>query len=167
MHGEEDGGPGFTGMPAREACCYCGGGTEDGRIQTKPPTATPTVFSINRQCEDVPGFQDFCGDGCSWYEAEDSPGCPEWGDLVGIASSSEMEARDACCYCGGGETPLAGGTEDTSPEPTLAPEPTETPSALVTDQGCLDVEGFVDFFGDTCRVGIIQFLSARFELAPF
>jgi len=149
-HGQEDGGTGFTGISASKACCYCGGGTENANPFAKPPTYAPTVFSIDNNCQDVPGFQDFCGDDCSWYEGEDSPGCPEWGDLVGTASSSnnQIEAKVACCYCGGG-TAIAS-VQDSPNKPTPVPEPTDTPTAFATDPDCLDLTEFVDYFGDSC-----------------
>merc|ERR1712039_481717 len=41
------------------------------------------------------------GDGCDWYEANDSPGCPNYGNDY---DAGQGVAQDACCYCGGGNT---------------------------------------------------------------
>lgn len=105
-HGNEDGGSAFTGISASEACCYCGGGSEDGSTFTKAPTPSPTLFVIDLNCRDIPGFEDFCGDGCWWYEEMDSPGCPEWGELMGESGASEMEANEALLLLWGGVLPL-------------------------------------------------------------
>ncbi|KAL3927084.1 MAG: hypothetical protein SGBAC_013226 [Bacillariaceae sp.] len=158
-HGDVDGGAGFTGISASEACCYCGGGSEDGSVFTKPPTPSPSTFTIDPNCQDMPGFADFCGDGCSWYEIEDTPGCPEWGELVGSVdsimrqSSIEMEANEACCYCGGG-TIIAGLPDPTlgpTTTSTVAPGPTQAPTAFVVNPSCIDLDGFEDYFGDNCK----------------
>eukprot|EP00526_Cylindrotheca_closterium_P006657 CAMPEP_0113625050 /NCGR_PEP_ID=MMETSP0017_2-20120614/12929_1 /TAXON_ID=2856 /ORGANISM="Cylindrotheca closterium" /LENGTH=751 /DNA_ID=CAMNT_0000535131 /DNA_START=180 /DNA_END=2432 /DNA_ORIENTATION=- /assembly_acc=CAM_ASM_000147 len=161
-HGNEEGGSGFTGISASEACCYCGGGSEDGSTFTKSPTPSPTKFEIDPNCQDVPGFYDFCGDGCWWYEEQDSPGCPEWGELIGTIDGdyvetklgiNEMEANQACCYCGGGistpSVPEDDPTSSPSPEPT--DEPTQTPTAYATDPSCVDMAEFEDYFGDNCK----------------
>jgi hypothetical protein len=46
-------------------------------------------------CMDTVGWVDAFGDGCDWYETNDSLGCPFFGHLWG----SMGEADDNCCYC--------------------------------------------------------------------
>jgi len=60
------------------------------------PAPAPTV-----PCEDYPNWEDSYGDGCDWYEANDSPGCPNYGNDY---DAGQGVAQDACCYCGGGNT---------------------------------------------------------------
>ena len=62
-------------VAADEACCACGGG-----------------------CIDTPSdWTDFLNDPCSWYEDNDSPGCPFYGDTTGM--HSQLTANDVCCHC--------------------------------------------------------------------
>ena len=65
---------------ANDNCCYCFGDT--------PSTS---------QCAgSTPGWVDMFGDGCSWYETNDQPGCPNYGyNWVG----SMGNAKDNCCFC--------------------------------------------------------------------
>jgi hypothetical protein len=44
------------------------------------------------------GWVDSDGDGCDWYEVNDSPGCPNFGDSFG---GSMGVADNNCCYCAG------------------------------------------------------------------
>ena len=60
----------------------------------KPTTASPTP-GLTTVCSDTPNWVDKDGDGCIWYEANDFPGCPTWGDYGGIMGSG----NDNCCYC--------------------------------------------------------------------
>jgi hypothetical protein len=48
---------------ANDNCCYWFGDT---------PSTSQCVGS-------TPGWKDMWGDGCSWYEANDQPGCPNYG----------------------------------------------------------------------------------------
>jgi len=66
------------------------------------PTAQPTTqaHTVSAQptssCVDTPGWVDSFQDSCSWYEANDTPGCPKYGD----SSRGEMgTAKENCCYC--------------------------------------------------------------------
>ena len=109
------------------------------------------------------GFEDFCGDGCWWYEEQDSPGCPEWGELLGKTAASEMEANEACCHCGGGTTTYSEPDPTSSPveQTTTTPNSTEAPTAFATDQDCVDLAEFKDYFGDDCKVCalLLRFVS--------
>ena len=78
-------------MTALEACCHCGGG---GDPSNEVPAPTPTTNADN--CTDEPGWVDSLGDGCSYYEAFEFPGCPLEGSF---ADANGLEAWDACCHC--------------------------------------------------------------------
>jgi hypothetical protein len=49
------------------------------------------------QCVNYAGWKDKDGDGCSWYETNESPGCPDYGDYG--ASYGGIVANEACCHC--------------------------------------------------------------------
>jgi hypothetical protein len=104
-----DGGMGV----AKDNCCYCGGGSH-----TLSPTISPTITNSPTKsatpssapssapsiCTDTPGWYDFNGYDCSWYEAMDDPGCPQYGDLRSEVTwlpcvTSTGVANDNCCYC--------------------------------------------------------------------
>ncbi len=103
-----------AGVTANEACCACGGGTNEKRPSSAPsissspsdsfkPSGNPSVSSNPSDSPkpsscDTPGWVDRDGDGCDWYERNDSPGCPNSGDMY----EGEMGvADDNCCYCAG------------------------------------------------------------------
>jgi hypothetical protein len=44
----------------------------------------------------VPGWTDKFKDGCDWYEQNDDPGCPKYGEIEDNAGTT---ASEACCYC--------------------------------------------------------------------
>lgn len=118
-----------NGITANIACCVCGGGTTNPTPNTKAPTKAPTSSPTKAPtkgpvaspvtsppapspvappspptgCVDTPGWQDYYGDGCDWYENEEN-GCEIWGASLG--------ANENCCVCGGG------GTGDPSPPTT-------------------------------------------------
>ena len=52
-------------------------------------------------CSDYIGWLSSWGGRCDWYERNDDPGCPVYGDAW--ANEYGIFANDACCYCGGGE----------------------------------------------------------------
>lgn len=52
------------------------------------------------KCTDESKWTDIFGDGCEWYESNDS-NCTSWGTTMG---SKDMAANQACCTCGGGST---------------------------------------------------------------
>ena len=57
-------------------------------------------FCAAESCTDVPNWIDVDNDGCDWYVERDAPGCPNLGGLYeGLFFGT---AREACCYCGGG-----------------------------------------------------------------
>lgn len=64
--------------------------------QPTVPTQTP------EECTDTINWKDDWGDGCSWYEMNDEPGCPTSGGYGG----GQGLAKDNCCYCDG-KTPSA------------------------------------------------------------
>mmetsp|Transcript_25743 Transcript_25743/g.54403 ORF Transcript_25743/g.54403 Transcript_25743/m.54403 type:complete len:82 (-) Transcript_25743:1749-1994(-) len=44
----------------------------------------------------TPGWKDSYGDGCEWYENNDSPGCPSYGNDF---DGGMGVANDNCSYC--------------------------------------------------------------------
>ena len=68
---------------------------------TYSPTVShaPTTSAAPSMCiGNTIDWVDIDGDGCNWYEANDLPGCPYWGDwYVGDMGV----ANDNCCYCAG------------------------------------------------------------------
>ena len=61
-----------------------------------PPPPTPP----SGDCTDVSDWTDIYGDGCEWYETNDSEDCPNYGDLW--ANEDGKTSNEACCHCGGG-----------------------------------------------------------------
>lgn len=55
-----------------------------------------TVFG---GCSNYPNWMDAYGDGCAWYEANDDPGCPYYGNTY---DGGQGLPNQACCHCGGG-----------------------------------------------------------------
>ena len=104
-----------AGVAANAACCACGGGDNEKRPSSAPsissspsylfkPSGNPSVStnpsdSPKPSSCDTPGWVDYFGDGCDWYEEFDSPGCPNYGDDDGGTGGSV--ADDNCCYCAG------------------------------------------------------------------
>ena len=63
----------------------------------RDPTPKPTS-----PCDgNTPGWTDVDGDGCDWYEANDFPGCPLYGDFGALENREEGVANDNCCHCTG------------------------------------------------------------------
>jgi hypothetical protein len=103
-----------AGVTANEACCTCGGGTNEKRPSSKPsissnpsvsskPSGIPSVSSIPSDSSkpstcNTAGWVDADGDGCDWYEENELPGCPLYGDCcdggMGVANNN-------CCFCAG------------------------------------------------------------------
>lgn len=50
-------------------------------------------------CANYNGWYDSYGDDCSWYEDNESPGCPYWGNTADAGYGTPDEA---CCHCDGG-----------------------------------------------------------------
>jgi V8-like Glu-specific endopeptidase len=86
-----------------------------GNGTTPPPPPPPSGGS----CTDWANWTDSYGDGCEWYEANDSEGCPSW---TGCCDAGNGTPDQACCHCGGGNT----SSTPTPPAPT-PPPPTPTP----------------------------------------
>ena len=78
-------------------------------------------------CDDYSNWVDKYNDSCSWYAANDSPGCPTYGSVYGSGFGT---AQDACCYCGGGN-PVSPPSSST---PKLTPSPTPTPKTTCSDR---------------------------------
>jgi hypothetical protein len=110
---------------ANDNCCYCGGGSHILPPTTSPkpssstaksatPSSSPTSSSsptisatpssspssAPSMCTDTEGWFDEAGWDCSWYEAIDDPGCPQYGSQTASSDSiAEGPANDNCCYC--------------------------------------------------------------------
>ena len=62
-------------------------------------------------CEgSTPGWIDVDGMGCGWYERNEAPGCPIWGDYTGYDIVTRVKfpdvnrvgvANNNCCHCRG------------------------------------------------------------------
>eukprot|EP00980_Cylindrotheca_fusiformis_P003493 scaffold781_cov132-Cylindrotheca_fusiformis.AAC.12 len=135
-YGYLNGGVGFNGITPKEACCHCGGGGE------RDPTMAPSTYVADPRCIDFPSYIDSYGDGCDWYQYNDVPGCPRYGQATGAtAEYRNSSARDACCYCGGGEYL----------DPTAAPtKQTNSPTAFSSPENCVDIPGWMDSYGEGC-----------------
>ena len=127
---------------------YCGPVTPT----TPSPTVTPPL------CTDYSNFVDSFGDDCTYYEENDTAGCPLWGDCdqcdAGFGTPGE-----ACCWCGGGNedpgsttaSPTESPTASSSPSATSTKIPTIFPTTSSRPTGaCTDTPGFIDVFGDDC-----------------
>lgn len=63
-----------------------------------------TVPMMATDCTDTPGFVDALGADCAWYEMNDAPGCPTYGEYTQSQWNGELfnftpKANDNCCYC--------------------------------------------------------------------
>jgi len=111
--------PNEDGVDANAACCYC--------------------KDTDNEC-DLEGWTDATGDDCSWYESNDSSGCPLYGSS--FSNEDGVDANTACCYC-----------KDTDNEPTSSPvRVTDNPTE--TSDDC-DTEGWTDAGGYSCSWYII------------
>jgi hypothetical protein len=107
------------GTDAFEACCACGGGTREVKVDSSVTTVEVSVPT----CEDVHGFETNVGgvsymctdlkqrDWCSSSKSAAENGWDaEWGDVANFIDANAgngaggMSARDACCECGGGRS---------------------------------------------------------------
>jgi len=78
------------------------GSTAQVYFGTVPPAPAPSSSPIAvGECVDVPGWKDSYGDGCEWYEANDTEGCPNYGNYWDAGFGPPNEG---CCWCGGGIT---------------------------------------------------------------
>merc|ERR1719223_166888 len=84
-----------------------------------------TTPAPSASCTDFENWRDSYGDGCEWYEENDSEGCPNYGDYWNGGMGT---ANEACCWCGGGN-------QYTAPPVTPGPvslAPTDSPSKAPT-----------------------------------
>jgi len=117
-------------------------------ISTPAPTPPPTPPSGD--CTDISNWIDSYGDGCEWYETNDSEGCPNYGTFW----DGGMGAPNVgCCWCGGGV-----GDADPTPAPvgsptisTPAPTPISTPAPTPPSGDCTDISNWIDTYGDGCE----------------
>lgn len=110
---------------AKDNCCYCSDTPNVLQNKVVEPVATPvptvsaapTVSSaptasaapspddvmqmISSPCTDNWEWEDGFGEGCWWYEENDAPGCPEFGDKYAdeAIGTGIGVANDNCCYC--------------------------------------------------------------------
>ena len=75
----------------RSYFAICGAAEEEEEEEEEGPPA--------EECVDLPGWYDQFDEDCSYYEANDSPGCPDEGDCVGCGPFAAITAKEACCYC--------------------------------------------------------------------
>ena len=54
-------------------------------------------FTTNANCTNYPDWTDASGNGCEWYENNDDPECPSYGNQT--IGSNNLTAIDSCCYC--------------------------------------------------------------------
>lgn len=98
--------------------------------QSPSVSPMPTTLSASPSkeppsaCTDYPNWTDSYEDGCDWYEANDDPGCPLYGENF---PGSQGVANEACCYCGGGIKGTTIPTKAPVRSPTIVPYPTLVP----------------------------------------
>lgn len=80
---------------AKDNCCHCRDDDTSSSVPGVNSNDDPSFFSTSGLCTDTAGWEDSFGDGCSWYNDHDSPGCPLYGQDVGDLGT----AKDNCCYC--------------------------------------------------------------------
>lgn len=104
--------------------------------EAEPDTEVKDVEDVesesngNTECKDM-GWVDKWGDDCRWYEANDQPGCPGYGNYGGDMGL----AKDGCCHC-------RGSSGDT---PAVNPAPSPGQPAPSPGQPSADSAGFSDF----------------------
>ena len=67
---------------------------------SSPPSPLPTTKHPTpaNGCSDAPDWVDAAGNGCEFYEQNDDPGCPHFGNSN---EGSMGVADDNCCWCWG------------------------------------------------------------------
>jgi len=101
--------PNEDGVDANAACCYC--------------------KDTDNEC-DLEGWTDSAGDDCSWYELNDSPGCPSTGSSY--PNEDGVDANAACCYCKDTDNE----NQTSSPSQTIdesSENPTNSPSQVIDE----------------------------------
>jgi len=91
-------------------------------------------IQVDPNCQDTPGYVDYAGDVCAWYEYNKNPGCVDYGDSKGGPGFEDTNALGECCWCGGGSI--------------VKPS---SPVKFERDPECQDVEGWTDQHGDDCQ----------------
>jgi hypothetical protein len=118
---------------------------------SNPPTYSRTdVSNTPTTCFDTPNWEDGDGDGCKWYEENDTKGCPNLGSSY---EGDMVVANDNCCFCGGGShtlSPTTSSTASSSPTKSATPSSSPKPSASPT-QTCLDTRNWEDGWGSDCK----------------
>ena len=136
--------PDFPGIYARVSSAYSWIASEVCKISKYAEEAgfdcdNLPPLTTSELCIDTPNWVDGSGDGCDWYEAFDTSGCPtsgnEYEGIMGVAV-------DNCCHCGGG---TSSATETPTTETNIAP-----PSPTQPEE-CFDTPGWVDQYGDGCE----------------
>ncbi|KAK1738746.1 hypothetical protein QTG54_010776 [Skeletonema marinoi] len=101
----------FGDGTANQNCCHC---------KNAVPTPRPTSSCSG----DTPDWEDVDHYTCAWYEANDAPGCPRYGNAyeggLGVANEN-------CCWCRGTGAPST--LMPTSDFPTIVLVPTPSPTA--------------------------------------
>jgi len=103
---------------------------------TPAPVPAPTVSD----CYDIEGWTDAYGDDCTWYETNDSEGCPSYGNMWPNPTTG-ITPGDACCFCGGG---VPNTTDNPSHSPSAAPTAgtgSVDCSSFTTKRSCNQSEG--------------------------
>jgi len=76
---------------AKDNCYYCQHNVDSNVSPTKAPSSSGT-------CVDKEGWEDKYGDGCEWYQENDTPECSIYGNDVDYLVTMGP-ASDNCCYC--------------------------------------------------------------------
>ena len=138
-------GSGFQnfGKTANEACCVCGGGGIDFKLQTSSPAPSPTpskLASSKPSAEPSSSPSEVCIDSPeNWSDAVDNFNCNWYGidDRCSLFGNNYENfgktANQACCACGGGDD-----SSPSSPPTNLSispstPTPSNRPSKIKSD----------------------------------
>jgi hypothetical protein len=121
---------------AMDNCCYCALSrsptnsphpTPAFEWPTYEPTKSPSptaTFSPSKCTGNTPNWLNINLDGCDWYEENDLPGCPNYGNLYDGGNGTAM---DNCCYCALSQSP-------TKSPPTVEICSAELPTAKPTQR---------------------------------
>ena len=91
-------------------------------LESSRPSDAPTLAmmgSPSSGCNDTLNWFDIYGDGCEWYELNDSPGCPDHGYYDGGTGLPV----DNCCHC------QVAVTSTPTKDPVIGPETSSDPTA--------------------------------------
>jgi len=132
------------------------------------PTSTPSVTpssssSADSECKNYPNWVDSYEYGCDFYEQEDYPGCPYYGNS--FPNDDGITANEACCHC---QLPAPSPFPTTSFKPTISINPTTIErSVLCKDTDGLDCynhlpnqhQEFENFFNYTTEKELATYLN--------